>query len=388
MFASRLPAHIQPSRLAGLIAAARAAGNELLDLTESNPTRAGFIYPEAEILAAFQDPRALVYDPDSVGLVQARTQIADLYSVTPDRIVLTTSTSEAYSWLFKLLCDPGDEILAPAPSYPLFEFLAALESVAVRHYPLRYADGWFTDVHALASAITQRTRAIVVVNPNNPTGSYLKRREQDEIIALCEAHGIALISDEVFADYSLAADPERAACLTSLPERCLAFSLNGLSKMAGLPQMKLGWIVLSGEPTLQREARERLDMIADTYLSVGTPVQYALGALLKSGRAIQARILERLRDNLRWLTDSVRGTAASLLKVEGGWSATLRIPQSRSEEEWVETLIRDCGVLVQPGYFYDFESEAHLVLSLLTPPLDFREGASRLLRALSESSTG
>ena len=380
MFASRLPAQLGPTALAKLIADARASGAELLDLTASNPTRAGFSYPEADILAGFQDPRALIYDPDPFGLSNARAQVASLYGIEPDRIVLTTSTSEAYSWLFKLLCGPGDEILVPTPSYPLFEYLAALELVAVRNYPLRYSDGWFTDIHALESAITGRTRAIVVVNPNNPTGSYLKQAEQQAIVEICRFHTIALISDEVFASYSLIHDPERAAPLATAPRNCLAFSLNGLSKMAGLPQMKLGWIVLSGPEPLLGQARVRVEMIADTFLSVGAPVQYALGGLLQAAHVIHAQILDRVRENFRWIADRVTGTSVSLLRAEGGWSATLRVARTRSEEEWVTSLLLNQNVLVQPGYFYDFESEGYLVVSLLTPPLSFREGLGRLLR--------
>ena len=383
MFASRLPAQIDPSPLARLIAAARqqarAGGAELLDLTESNPTRAGIVYPEREILAGFNDARALVYDPESLGLAEAREQIAELEGVTPDRVILTASTSEAYSWLFKLLCDPGDEILVPRPSYPLFEHLAALESVVVKQYPLLYFRGWFVDMHALEQQVTERTKAIVVVNPNNPTGSYLKRHESSEIASICARRNIALISDEVFRDYPLAEDPERAESITKRRYQPLAFSLNGLSKQVGLPQMKLGWIVVTGDDWQRRTALERLEIIGDTFLSVGTPVQYALPALLGVRERVQSQIMERLHANLTWLREQVRGTVVSLLKVEGGWSATLRVPNTRSEEDWVAALLVQDRVLVQPGYFYDFDAEGYLVISLLTPPEVVQEAVGRLL---------
>jgi aspartate/methionine/tyrosine aminotransferase len=382
MFASRLPARIDASPLArlisGLIAEARASGTGLLDLTESNPTRAGIIYPASEILAGLADPRALVYDPESLGLPEARERIAELHSVPVDRVILTASTSEAYSWLFKLLCDPGDEVLIPRPSYPLFDLLAALESVHVVPYPLRYHQGWFVDFDALRAALTSRTKAIVVVNPNNPTGSYLKESEQRTLEEICEERGIALISDEVFASYALAEGIARSAA----SERALSFVLNGLSKLVGMPQMKVGWIVLSGPDGLRKEAAHRLELIADTYLSVGTPVQYALPALLAAREPVHAQIMARLRRNLTYLRERVDGSSASVLDVEGGWYAILRVPRTRTEEQWVADLARDHGALVQPGYFYDFESEAYLVLSLLTPAGVFAEGVGRLVSVM------
>ena len=377
MFASRLPAQIEPSPLARLIARKREEG--LLDLTESNPTRAGIVYPEEAILAGFQDRRALVYDPESLGLPAARAFVADLHGVGADRVMLTASTSEAYSWLFKLLCDPGDEVLVPQPSYPLFELLAKLESVTVRHYPLRYHEGWFIDVDALRGAINERTRAIVVVNPNNPTGHFVKPEERVWLEELAARHGLALISDEVFAN------PGHGASLIQNRE-ALTFTLNGLSKMVGMPQMKLGWMVLSGPAEQQAAAYARLELIADTYLSVGTPVQYALPALLGARELVQGQIRERLEANLAWLRATLAGSTAestaSLLDVEGGWYAILRVPQTWSEEEWVRRLLEEQAVLVQPGYFYDFATEAYLVLSLLTPPSTFREGVRRMKSTL------
>jgi aspartate/methionine/tyrosine aminotransferase len=367
VFASRLPAEIHPSALAREIAAFRATGGKLLDLTKSNPTRTGFDYPPG-IIDAFRDPRALVYDPDSLGLEEVRRRISS------HRVVLTSSTSEAYSWLFKLLCDPGDEVLIPRPSYPLFELLAGLESVQTRTYPLRYHQGWFIDFDALRAAITPRTKAIVVVNPNNPTGNYLKAEEHEQLARL----NLPIVSDEVFSDYSFGVAPYSVAGSKDL----LTFALNGLSKCAGLPQMKLGWIILSGPEPLVEQAAQRLELIADTYLSVGTPVQYAFSSLVIAGQSIRAQIQSRLRRNLDHLHSAVAGSSASLLDVEAGWSAILRIPNTRSEEEWVRLLLRNSATLVQPGYFYDFESEAWLVLSLLTPERIFEEGISRVLDAV------
>jgi hypothetical protein len=376
VFSHRLPFHLPRNPIADAIAQRRAAGLEILDLTESNPTRAGIEYPAGEILAGFDAPESLVYDPSSNGLSQARAQVAELYHVTADRVVLTASSSEAYSWLFKLLCDPGDEILTPRPSYPLFEYLAGLESVEVRQYPLRYDTGWFIDFEPLASSIHERTRAIVVVSPNNPTGSYIKDWELERLRHLCRVHKLALISDEVFFDYRL--DSGTGKSLTSVSD-VLTFCLGGLSKMVGLPQMKLGWMIAGGPDALREEALSRIDLIADNYLSVGTPVQYALANLLSARAGVQRQITARLRSNLEFLIPAVRQSSVfRLLEAEGGWYAILRAPLVRSEEEWTLKLL-ERGVMVQPGYFYDFESEAFLVVSLLTPEERFREGVGRMM---------
>ncbi len=379
MFSSRLHWDAAPNRLARLVAAQRQAGAEILDLTESNPTRADLIYPAAEIVAALADEHSLLYDPTPAGMPSARAAIAERCGVETERVLLTTSTSESYAWLFKLLADPGDEILAPRPSYPLFEFLAELDAVRITQYPLVYHHGWSIDFDALRGAITDRTRAIVLVNPNNPTGSFLKRGEVVELAALAAERGLALISDEVFNGYAFGPDPQRVATLAGV-EQALTFCLGGLSKMSGLPQMKLGWIVLGGPATVRAQALERLELIADTYLSVGTPVQHALPRLLAAGAAVQQQIEARTQENLTWLRGAiVPNSPMQLLDVEGGWYATLRVPRTQSEEEWCLELLERDHVLVQPGYFYDFESEAFLVLSLLTPPAIFREGVRRLL---------
>lgn len=376
MFSHRLPFHLALNPIAHAIARRRAAGLPILDLTESNPTRAGIEYPSASILAGFAEPQSLVYDPSSNGLPHARAQVASLYGVDSHRVVLTASSSEAYSWLFKLLCDPGDQILAPRPSYPLFEHLAGLESVRVRQYPLRYDHGWFIDFEPLIASINEQTRAIVVVSPNNPTGSYIKAWELDQLMRLCASYHLTLISDEVFFDYPL--DAANSCSLTCVKD-VLTFCLGGLSKMVGMPQMKLGWMIAGGPDALREEALSRIDLIADNFLSVGTPVQYALPKLLAARTVVQQQIIRRLRANLELLKQAVASESAfRCLEVEGGWYAILRVPQIRTEEEWT-LLLLDRGVLVQPGFYYDFESEAYLVVSLLTPEDTFREGVERIV---------
>jgi alanine-synthesizing transaminase len=359
-----------------LLAEKRLAGARILDLTESNPTRAGFEYPEREILAALGDARALRYDPAPRGLQSAREAVSDYYlrrgrTVPASDVLLTASTSEAYAYLIKLLADPGDEMLTPRPSYPLFEFLAGLESVQVRQYPLRYDGAWHVDFEALEQAATERTRAIVVVNPNNPTGSFLKRDESERLQTFASRRGIAILMDEVFLDYGFAALEPPAA------DRALTFSMSGLSKIAGLPQMKLGWIAASGEG--HEAALERLELIADTYLSVATPVQVALPELLAQSEGLRAQIQGRTRANLAFLRSKTARSELQVLNVEGGWYATLQVPRTRTEEEWALSLLQERDVLVQPGYFFDFESEAFLVLSLLTEQATFEEGVRRIV---------
>jgi alanine-synthesizing transaminase len=383
MFSARFHWDFRPNRVTALLAGKRRAGARVLDLTESNPTHADLAYPP-EILRAFEDPRMLSYEPSPAGMEDARAAVADYYarrgrSVATERILLTASTSEGYAYLFKLLADPGDHVLVPRPSYPLFEYLATMENVSVRQYPLRYHGEWSIDFDALRSMIEPRTRAIVVVNPNNPTGSFAGPAEAEQLASL----GVPLISDEVFADYAFDG-PFRTLLDAAAP---LVFSMSGLSKIAGLPQMKLGWIVAGGER--RQEAMERLEWIADTYLSVATPVQCAAARLLEAGESVQRQIRERTAANLACAREALAGSSADVLDVEGGWQIVLRVPRVRSEEEWVLELLERVlellerhDVLVQPGFFYDFESEAYLVVSLLTPPETFREGVARLLASL------
>ncbi len=381
MFSSRLKWDAPPNPLSRLLEEKRRAGIRILDLTESNPTHAGLAYPGREILGALADAAALTYEPTPRGLISAREAVSQYYAergaaTDPARVLLTASTSEAYAYLFKLLADPGDEVLAPRPSYPLFEFLAGLENIQVRQYPLRYDGVWHVDFEALESAIGARTRAIVVVNPNNPTGSFLKREEAARLTALAAEHGIAILSDEVFSDYALADDPSRAPSFAAGSAEALTFTMSGLSKIAGLPQMKLAWIVAAGRGA--DEALDKLEWIADTYLSVATPIQAALPRILAAARTVRDQIRQRAASNLLSLREQIAGSAASCLRVEGGWYAVLQIPRTRPEEQWVASLLRDHDVLVQPGFFYDFETEAHLVVSLLSEPATFREGVQRL----------
>jgi alanine-synthesizing transaminase len=379
MFSSRLRCDFAQNRWTEALEIHRRFGTELFDLTASNPTRANLVYPEHEILSAIADSRGLVYEPDPLGLPVTRELIAQRYGglVSPDRIVLTASTSEAYSYVFKLLCDPGDEVLVPQPSYPLFDFLASVESIRVKQYPLFYDSGWSIDMAALQDAVSTRSRAVVVVNPNNPTGSFLKKQEYFELAQICAINGLALISDEVFAGYAFDSDEDRVGVLSAHRE-VLTFSFDGLSKSAALPQMKLGWIAVTGPPSAVQQAMLRLELIADTFLSVGTPVQWAAGRLLTSGDIMRNRILERTRRNLQVLRQTLAGSNLRVLHVEAGWNAIVHAPRTRSEEQWSIGLLQKQSVLVQPGYFYDFRSEPFLVVSLLTPENVFDEGVRRL----------
>ncbi|MDP9170200.1 MAG: pyridoxal phosphate-dependent aminotransferase [Acidobacteriota bacterium] len=386
VFSSRLQWDSQPNPLSILLAEKRRNGAAILDLTQSNPTRAGLEYPGEELLAALADPRGLLYEPDPHGLLAAREAVSGYYAqrgvdVPASRILLTASTSEAYSYLFKLLADPGDEILVPRPSYPLFDYLAAMESVQVIQYPLCYDGVWHIDFDALASVITPRTRAIVVVNPNNPTGSYLKRTEWERL----QTFGLPILSDEVFSDFGFAPDPTRVATLTG-SSGVLTFAMSGLSKIAGLPQMKLGWIAAGGRD--HTAALEGLEWIADTFLSVATPVQWALPRILAASATVQEQIRQRTRTNLEHLRERTSGGASPCrcLHAEGGWYAVLEVPRIRTEEEWALCLLAEDDVLVQPGFFYDFEAEAFLVLSLLTPPPVFAEGLRRILDSAGRPS--
>lgn len=373
----------RPNPLSRARAARLAAGAPLLDLTLSNPTRAGLPYDGEAIRAALGDPALLTYRPLSFGLPGARAAAAESMGVAPERCVLTASTSEAYGWLFKLLCDPGDEILAPRPSYPLFEQLAALEGVRLRPYPLRYDGAWHIDLPAVAAAVGPRTRAILVVSPNNPTGQVLKR---DELAGL-SALGLPIIADEVFAPYRLRTVPD---AVRALDGPGLVFALGGLSKAAGLPQMKAGWIALGGPRRQVDAALQRLELIADTWLSIGAPVQHALPALLRIQQPTARAIHGRVRANLATAMQICRGSATTCLPADGGWYAVLRVPRIHGldDERWALTLLEEDGVYVQPGFFYDFERDGHLVVSLLTPPQTFTEGLERLTARVERLCAG
>jgi aspartate/methionine/tyrosine aminotransferase len=383
MFSSRLPA-AAPNALARAIGRMRAAGTPFIDLTVTNPTAVGLDYP-ADTLAALGDPAALVYDPEPLGLLTARQAAAGEFArlgapVPAERVVLTASTSEAYSLLFKLLCDPGDEVLVPQPSYPLFELLSGLDAVRAVPYRLERHDDWAVDRDSIARAWSSRTRAVLVVSPNNPTGSRLSDADAAWLAAECASRGIAVISDEVFADYPLA--PPRtgvAAGAFTRHANVLSFTLGGLSKSAALPQVKLGWCAVAGPHDLVDAAIGRIELIADTYLSVSTPVQKAAPALIAAGARLRAAVQARLEENLRTLAAAIRPeSGVTLLAPDAGWSAVMRVPANLSEEQRVIALL-ERGVLVHPGYFFDFDHEAFLVLSLLPEPRVFAEGIDRVL---------
>lgn len=362
----------------------RRAGASLLDLTSANPTEVFDNYPHAEIQRAYARLDDFTYQPDPFGTQRARKAVADWYGrrgirVSPDQIALTASTSEAYALLFKLLCDPGDEVLVPSPSYPLFEYLARLESVEIIPYRLLYDGNWFVDFASVRAAISERTRAIVVVNPNNPTGSFLKSHETEELFKIAQEHSLPILADEVFMDYAFAGAEGRTRTFIG-DDRVLSFSLGGLSKSAGMPQMKLAWIVVNGGV----EIRGRLELLLDTYLSVATPVQHALGELLAIGEGIARQIHARIERNRAALEGILRDSPVHALHAEAGWSAVLQLPNIWREEAWMAELIRRRRVLVQPGYFFDMPSEPYAIVSLLTPEQVFAEGVERLRTATPE----
>lgn len=385
MFSTRTPPSLAPNPLTAAVARRRAEGATLFDLTSSNPTRAGIVYPSERILAALATPQSLSYEPDPRGVAVAREAVANYYAergarVDPSRLLLTASTSEAYALLFKVLGDAGDEVLVPTPSYPLFEHLARIESLEPVAYPLAYDRGWSYDADLVRERVTSRTRAVVVVSPNNPTGSTLSRPELDAIVEICRERGIALVCDEVFADYATGEDPRLVPTVAGT-EGALTFALNGLSKVAGLPQVKLGWVATSGPEALAAEALARLEFAADLFLSVGTPVQRALPELLALAPEVRDRIRERVGENRAWLAARAgEGSCpCDVLSSPHGWYAVLRIPRVVPEEELVLALVEREGVVAHPGYFFDFEQDGLLVLSLLPPPETFREGAGRAI---------
>ena len=384
MFSSRVPAHLESNRFALALARARAAGRPLIDLTLTNPTQAGIAYPP-DLFRAFAQSSASVYAPEPFGLPCAREAVAADFArraiaVAPDRIILTASTSEAYSLLFKLLCEPaGDTVLVPVPSYPLFEHLTSLDGVGAASYRLHYDGRWWVDAASVAGAWSDRVRAVLAVSPNNPTGSVLSSGEFRDLASRCAAGDAALIIDEVFADYPLDDEPPANGGVAEHGGP-LTFRLGGLSKSAALPQVKLGWIAVSGADALVRCALERLELICDTYLSVSTPVQLAAAELIDRGAGMRQQVLERVRTNHALIREMVAAhPAVDLLHAQAGWSAVLRIPARTGEEETVLELLDRDGVIVHPGYFFDFPYEAFLVVSLLPPIAHVREGLSRVL---------
>ncbi len=385
VFAHRTDWNLAPNRLSVALERHRAAGRELLDLTASNPTAVGIRYDGLSILKALVDLHALEYHPASRGMRRAREAVAEYYrerngcAVDPEQIILTTSTSEAYSYVFRLLCEPGDEVLVPQPSYPLFDFLAGLQDVRLAPYELVYDHGWQIDFHTLERALGPHTRAVLVVHPNNPSGSYVKTAEATALGELCAARDIALIVDEVFLDYAHDGLVRPSFASSS---RALTFTLSGLSKISGMPQMKLAWVITSGPDELQTPALARLDVIADTYLSMNAPVQLATPEFLRQRQSFQPELMNRIRANLaeldRLLSDQ---RVCCRLDIEGGWYAVLRVPVTRSDEQLAIELLEGKSVLVHPGHFYDFHSDGYLVVSLIAHTEEFAEGIRRVLAA-------
>ena len=390
MFSQRTAWKLAPNRFAEAQREMAAADREVLDLTVSNPTRAGLRYDEETILNSLTNPKVLDYDPQPRGLRSAREAVAAYYreqheesDIDPDSLVLTTSTSEGYSYVFRLLCNAGDEVLVPKPSYPLFEFLADLQDVKLIPYPLIYDHGWQIDFPSIHKALTDRTRAIVVVHPNNPTGSYVSGTERSELNKVCREHNLSLIVDEVFLDYT---HDGVARPTFATNHGALTFTLSGLSKISGLPQMKLAWIATSGpkDKGQVNTALARLEVIADTYLSMSAPIQLAAPVLLEQRKRFQPQLMDRLRDNLKELDRQLaQQKNCRRLNVEGGWYAVLRVPVTQSDEELAINILRKLSVLVHPGHFYDFPDDGYLVLSLITPKEDFGEGIGRVLELLS-----
>ena len=383
MFSDRTNWKLTRNGLTEALEEVRSRGARVLDLTISNPTRAGLRYDDSLILQSLAAPQAMDYDPQPRGLPSARGAVAAYYQTAHgihldvERLVLTTSTSEGYSFVFRLLCNPGDELLVPRPSYPLFEFLADLQDVKLVPYPLIYDHGWQMDFPSLEKAVTNRTRGVVVVHPNNPTGSYVHPQEQESLNRFCREHGLALIADEVFLDYAHDRGAQQSFTANS---HVLTFTLSGVSKISALPQMKVAWIAASGPDAELEAAQSRLEVIADTYLSMNAPIQWALPALLGQRKNIQHQLLDRVLGNLAELDRQLAAQkACQRLTVEGGWYAVLRVPVTQTDEELAVDLLRRKSVLVHPGHFYDFPNEGYLVLSLITPTAEFAEGIGRLL---------
>lgn len=388
MFSHRTGWKLTPNRFTEVQQELKAAGMEVLDLTLSNPTCAGLAYDEETILGSLALPDAMIYDPQPKGLASARLAVAEYYreqheefDLDPGNIVLTTSTSEGYSYVFRLLCNPDDEILVPKPSYPLFEFLADLQDVKLVPYPLIYDHGWQIDFPSLYKAVNHRTRAVVVVHPNNPTGSYVRPQEIAALNGFCREYKLALIVDEVFLDY---AHDGAARSSFVANEEALTFTLSGLSKISALPQMKAAWVVTSGPTEVVSEAVARMEVIADTYLSMNTPIQFAMPILLDQRKQVQPLLLDRLRTNLEEFDHLLaKQSACRRLETEGGWYAVLRVPATQSDEDLAIDLLRKVSVLVHPGHFYDFPNDGYLVVSLIPTQETFREGAARMLDLLS-----
>jgi alanine-synthesizing transaminase len=382
MFADRTNWDLHTNRLSEALARHRVLGRPLFDLSASNPTECGFDYDGPALLRALANPAALDYKPDPKGLIAARQAIAAYYAarsneVAVEDILLTAGTSEAYAFIFRVLCNPGDELLIPAPSYPLFDFLAELQDVKLVRYPLVYDCGWHIDFHALGQAITSRTRGMIVVHPNNPTGHFSRPEDFTKLNDVCSAHQMALIADEVFLDFALR-EEQPASFATNIG--ALTFTMSGLSKISGLPQMKTAWLITSGPQHLRKQALARLEVIADAYLSMNAPVQSATPVFLEQRHGFQKQLMARVRRNLCELDRQLAGQkSCSRLEVEGGWNAVLHVPATPSDEDLAIELLGTKDVYVHPGYFYDFPSDGYLIVSLITPEQEFAEGIKRLV---------
>jgi aspartate/methionine/tyrosine aminotransferase len=382
LFADRTNRNLEPNRLSEALARHRAAGKPLIDLTASNPTECEFTYYRAKILSALANPQSLSYKPESKGLLPAREAVVGYYAERGDRVaasdmLLTTSTSEAYSFVFRTLCNPGDEVLIPTPSYPLFDLLADIQDIRLIRYPLIYDHGWQIDFFALEAAFTTRTRAVIVVHPNNPTGHFTKPDERSRLNQICADRQIAVIADEVFLDFSFSTKPERSWAKNS---EALTFTMSGLSKICGLPQMKVAWLITSGPEELKAQALDRLEVIADTYLSVNAPIQHAIPEFLEQRQEFQRQLMSRVKGNLAELDQQLSGQKVSApFKIEGGCYAVLRVPATRTDEEVALDLIEKVGVHVHPGHFYDFPTDGYLIVSLIVPEQEFAEGIKRLV---------
>lgn len=393
MFSSRVPADLEPNLVGRLLARLRTVRAEIIDLTESNPTEVGLTIPDG-LLQSLSYRESYRYQPQPLGLTVARKAVVEHLAtydltVTRDCVVLTAGTSEGYGHLFKLLCDPGDAVMVPRPSYPLFDYLTRLEGVRAVPYQLDYQGRWHVDVNDLQRRLTPRTRAILMVNPNNPTGSFVSADEFDFVTNLCRKYNLALIVDEVFVTYPMDTRAMRMSVLSRTPE-VLTFSLGGLSKAVGLPQIKLGWITVGGPSVIVKRALSRLELICDTYLSVGTPGQIASPQLFGVGVVVADQIRTRLRANYGKLRQLVSGyQSVQLLAIDGGWYAVLQVPTTQSEEELVLVLLERDRVLAHPGYFFDFPREAFLIISLLQKPHIFELGVKKLLArvAITEGET-
>ncbi|MBJ6761152.1 pyridoxal phosphate-dependent aminotransferase [Myxococcaceae bacterium JPH2] len=373
-----------PNALTEAHAARQARGLPLLDLTESNPTRVGLPAPDVDLLSL---PGGLGYAPEPLGLTSARHAVAESWlargaHVSAEHILLSASTSETYGWLLKLLCEPGDTVLVPAPCYPLVDVLARLEGVQTRAYRLPQAHGFGLDAGAVEAACDARTRAVVVVNPGNPTGHFLHEGELAALADVCARRGLALICDEVFSEFPWDDEPDRVPTVAGRALPCLTFALGGLSKSVGLPGLKVGWTHVGGPEPLRDEALARLEWVADAFLSVNTPAQHAVPALLAHAPCFQQALRERvLANRARLLAARPRGATWDVVRAHGGWNAVLRVPAEPGEEAACLALL-DAGVRVQPGYFYDFEGGAFLVLSLLAPPERFTAALQVLVDGL------